>query len=433
MKKITLLFCYVFLFGIISLQAQNISVVATGFTGPIGICKDNSGNLFVAETGTGNNDGKIILVDPSGNKHTIVYGLPSHMDTATHETAGPWRPYITPDSLLWVIVGSGPDTSAGSIMQFDLSTVTPGVDSLTITDTTKIYRIQAWALSHGYSDSDIFSAVWDASGNIYTADAGANAVLKIDAAGNISTLDTFPAIPNTFTPFPPYIDYVPTKIISDNNGGFYLCNLTGFPFLSGLAEIVMLDTAGMMMTMYTGLTQAVDMEMDSHGNLYVLQFGLYDSSFFPVPNSASIIRISPTGAMDTLATGFGPSAGMVPDSSDGFYVTELFTGNLIHISNTTAGISTLINNVNELNAYPNPFSESFNINYSLNETSVVTYTITDQIGNRVFFKNAGILNKGKNGFSFETKSLNNFDLSSGIYFLTVTAGNSKQTISLLKK
>ena len=74
-----------------------------------------------------------------------------------------------------------------------------------------------------------------------------------------------------------------------------------------------------------------------------------------------------------------------------------------------------------------------NENYTLNKTGVVTYTISDQIGNRVFFKNAGTLNKGKISFSFESKSLNNFDLSSGIYYLTVTAGNSKQTISLLKK
>ena len=58
-----------------------------------------------------------------------------------------------------IIVGSGPDTSAGSIMEFNLSAVTPGVDSLTIIDTTKIYRVQAWALSHGYNLSDIFSAV----------------------------------------------------------------------------------------------------------------------------------------------------------------------------------------------------------------------------------------------------------------------------------
>ncbi len=433
MKKTILLSCFIIITGILSLKAQSISVVASGFNGPIGICKDNNGNLFVAETGTGNNDGKITLIDAFGNKHTIVYGLPSYTDTATHETSGPWRPYLTPDSMLWVIVGGGPDSSAGSIMQFDLSTMNPGVDSLNISDTTKIIRVQAWVLSNGFTNSNIYSAVWDTNGNIYAADAGANAVLKIDPVGNIAVLNTFPAIPNTFTPFPPFIDYVPTKIISDNNGGFYLCNLTGFPFLPGLSEIVMLDTAGMMMPMYTGLSQAVDMEMDNDGNLYVLQFGLFDTTFVPIPNSASIIRIKPGGAIDTLAAGFGPSAGMVSDSSDGFYVTELFTGNVIHISNPTLGISNIINNVSALSAYPNPFTESISLNYSLIESSPVIYTIIDQIGNRVFFKNAGILNKGKNSFIVDSKSLNNGILANGIYYLTVTSGKTQQTIILLKK
>ena len=78
--------------GILSSHAQTISVVASGFAGPIGICKDKNGNLFVAESGSGNNDAKITLIDAGGNKHTIVYGLPSFTDTSTHETSGAWRP-----------------------------------------------------------------------------------------------------------------------------------------------------------------------------------------------------------------------------------------------------------------------------------------------------------------------------------------------------
>ena len=239
------------------------------------------GNLIVAETGTGNNDGRVILIDAAGQKFTLVHSLPSYLDTATHEVSGPWRPYIAPDSSLWVIVGSGTDSSAGSIMQFSLAGVHPGSDSLTVADTTRIIHIQSWALSNGFMDSNVFSATWDANGNIYAADAGANAVLKIDPAGTISTLDTFPAIPNTFTPFPPFIDYVPTKIISGMNNDLYLCNLTGFPFLRRLSQIVKMDLSGNISIQQQNLTQAVDMDMDSAGNIFVLQFGLYDSNFLP--------------------------------------------------------------------------------------------------------------------------------------------------------
>src|SRR5438105_2091759 len=116
MKKITLLISYVFLTAIFKLHAQ-FPVVATGLTAPIGICKDLHGNLFVAESGSGHNDGMIRMINAAGNKYTIVYGLPSFTDTS-HETSGTWRPYVTTDSLLYVIQGGGPDTSAGSIMEF---------------------------------------------------------------------------------------------------------------------------------------------------------------------------------------------------------------------------------------------------------------------------------------------------------------------------
>lgn len=433
MKKITLNLLCLFITGILSAGAQTITTVATGLSGPVGICKDRNGNLFVAESGSGANDGKITMIDTAGVKYTIVYGLPSYLDTATHETTGPWRPYLTADSMLRVIQGAGPDSSAGSIMEFDMRTLTPGMDSLNLADTVKIINVQKWVYGQGFMDSDIFSAVWDNYGNIYTVDAGLNAILKIDSAGNISILDTFPATPNPIGPQPPFIDYVPTKIIANHNGEFYVCNLTGFPFISGSAQLIMIDSLGNITPQLSGLTQAVDMEMDSLNNIYVLQFGLYDSTFMPIMGSASIVRIMATGAIDTLATGFGPSAGMTQDGSGGFYATELMTGNVIHIYNINKVDAIKNNAVTGLTAYPNPFNDLISFNYYLEKSSDVSYSVTDQTGKRIYFKDNGKLEKGRHSFEMDAKQFNISNLSSGIYFLSVISGESKQTISVVKK
>jgi len=424
MKKIILLYCISIITSLSMVNAQTITTIATGLNNPIGICRDSSGHIFIAESGTGNNDAKICMIDSAGNKHTVIYGLPSFMDTATHQITGAWRPYVS-DSMLTVIVGEGPDTVAGTIMMFSMDSINSNGDSLTISDTINTIFIQPWVHSQGYPESDVYSAVWDSMGNIYAVDAGANAVLKIDSMENISILDTFPAIPNTFTPFPPAIDYVPTKIISDMNGAFYVCNLTGFPFIPGISEIKMIDTMGTMTTFAQGLSQAVDMEMDSMNNIYVLQFGTFDTSGAPIAGSASIVMVSPGGAIDTIASGFGPSAGMAMDSAGGFYVTELVSGNLLHIENIGTGLNNRNKNISSFTYYPNPATEVLNIKFLLKKSSKVKYTILDNLGRILYSEQEtaeGLINK--------IIDLRMFD--SGIYYVTVNAGNYSKTIPLIK-
>jgi len=404
--------------------AQTITTVTTGLTNPIALCRDHTGHIFVAESGTGNNDGKICMIDSAGNKRTVIYGLPSFLDTATHQVTGSWRPY-TSDSMLTVIVGEGPDTLAGTIMMFSMDSINGSLDSLTVSDTMNTIFIQPWVHSQGYPESDVYSAVWDSMGNIYAVDAGANAVLKIDSMETISILDTFPAIPNSFTPFPPFIDYVPTKIISTMNGAFYVCNLTGFPFVPGISEIQMIDTMGTITPFIHGLSQAVDMEMDSMNTIYVLQFGRFDSTGASIAGSASIVRILPGGAMDTVASGFGPSAGMALDSSGGFYVTELVSGNLLHIENIGTGINTKNKIINSFTYFPNPVNEEVNLRFLLNEKSKVKYTILDNLG-RILYS------EEETGQGFTDKKIDLKTFDSGIYYLMISAGNYIKTVPLIK-
>jgi hypothetical protein len=424
-------------------SAQTITPIASGLMHPAGICKDLNGHLLVAEAGTGNNDGRISMVDSTGIINTVVYGLPSSIDTSTGEVSGPWRTIMMEDSMIMVIVGGGPDTLggvdsvAGSILIYDMTGFTAGTDSMTVTDAVKILNIQKWVLNNGFTDSNIFSALWDSSsGNLYVVDAGANAVLRVDSAATISVVDTFPGIANPSGGIPPMIDYVPTDIVADSAGQLYVCNLSGFPFMPGLSQIVMVDTAGFNhMSQVTGLSQAVDMEMAADSGIYVLQFGTYDTTTFtPMANTASIVHATMSGMIDTVATGFGPSAGMTADWSNGFYVTELITGTVLHITDINTGIELMKPlSIQSLKAYPNPFENSLRFSYTLNENSNVTCELRDQLGKVILTKNIADNTKGNHSYEINQKEFDLSSLNQGIYYLTLSTQHSRQTVSVLRK
>src|SRR5690554_2767913 len=56
-----------------------LSTVATGLPGPMGIEVDHDGNIWVAIPGTANNDGKIVVIDAKGNQHDGIVNLPSRI------------------------------------------------------------------------------------------------------------------------------------------------------------------------------------------------------------------------------------------------------------------------------------------------------------------------------------------------------------------
>ena len=81
--------------------------------------------------------------------------------------------------------------------------------------------------------------------------------------------------------------------------------------------------------------------------------------------------------------------------------------------------------------YPNPFNPETVISYRLSTASFVTLKVYDVLGNEV----ATLVNKYQQAGSHNSKfSLNNYRLSSGVYFYRLTTGNYSETkkMTLLK-
>ncbi len=156
------------------------------------------------------------------------------------------------------------------------------------------------------------------------ADAGANALLKVDGYDNISVLAVFP---DRMVDAPPFLGLppgtqipmqaVPTSVTLGPDGYLYVSQLTGFPFPAGAANIYRVPmSGGDPEVAYSGFTSVVDIAFGPDGSLYVAQI----SDNLLTGALGSIVKVAPDGSRSTIFQ--GPFLGGVEVGPDGaVYVT----------------------------------------------------------------------------------------------------------------
>lgn len=388
----TLLFTFLS-FLCISANAQTI--IADSLRAPVGVGIDAQGRAWVVESGYGFNDGAVSLVQGNGDIWPVVVGLPSLFDTVNQEGVGPWHTLELPGNRLAITVGA-----TGQVLIFDLTGFTPGISApQTLAEAVATLNIAEFVLGQGIPESDPYSMALDEFSNLYVADAAANAIIKVTPAGQMSVFATFPATPNPLPFGPPMVDAVPTRIISKPGGGFYVCQLTGFPFLDGSAQIFLVDATGAVSTYAWGLTTLTDMALDAAtGDLYVLQFGHFelDPNLPPgfAPGSARVTRIKPNGTQEVVLENFDLSAGLALDAQGNLYITQIATGELLKWDNITTASHELKAAVNDLSVAPNPVATQARISFSLPDVSDVQLRVLNAQGQLVYTQNLGRLPEG---------------------------------------
>lgn len=112
---------------------------------------------------------------------------------------------------------------------------------------------------------------------------------------------------------------------------------------------------------------------------------------------------------------------IISDMSTGLYVLDFIGGN----TTTTNQISSQLVEFELKQNYPNPFNPSTNISFLIPEPGLVTLKIFNIIGEEV----AELLNEFKEAGIYEM-NFSADNLTTGIYFAKLTAGNNIQTIKM---
>jgi hypothetical protein len=355
------------------------SVLATGLLTPSKVIQTPLGNFLVSENGTGaHNTGRISIVDPQGNRRTLLDGLPSGIDH-TGGKSGTSALFLR-GRALFVVNGLGDVTLPGplpgteianpnpsspifsSVLEVHFSAAmearTTGV-ALTLADHQALKNGEQLILDDADGQKITLRLVVDfpdyaseplptfqpnvrhsnpygivaEDQYLYVIDSGFNAVRKVQIdAGAWDTLVTFPRTPNPSPVGKRLIENVPTSIHAAG-GQLLVTLLSGAPsFLPGYSQVWQVEPqTGDAGPLLEGLSSAIDvlpLPLEQNwDSLLTLEYDLH----FPAsgPGRLQFFQ-SVTSAPSVISACLVTPTSMVYDvNSAQVVIAELGTGQLV--------------------------------------------------------------------------------------------------------
>lgn len=344
-----------------------------GLHEPLGSALTNQGNLLVSESGTGaQGSGRISIVDPSGNRRTLLDGLPSALNDV-HQPSGPAGLFMS-GRTLYVAIGVGDVVIAGpcpgsdrpnpsgpsspifsSVLAIQFSatversttgfTLTPAdeqalADHQTVTlsnDSGQItirmaanfpdyvtFPLPCFRDNVQHSNPFQLVALED---TLYVTDGGRNLAWAVNlVTESFSPLVAFPNIPNPLYPNlgGPFLQAVPTGIAAFDDQ-LLVTLFRGAPFPTGVSTVDQIDPmTGSDTPLITGRTDAIGIRpitMRGATSYLLLQYASA-GPFFQGPGL--VLRFDdPAGPPTVIASCLTRPTSMTLNEKTGtLYVTE---------------------------------------------------------------------------------------------------------------
>ncbi len=360
-----LTFCVAAFSGIKAASAASFSVIADGLYNAGGLSFSPDGDLYVTEAGIGGSgacvppasgqgdslcygtSGAVTKIE-KGKTERILTGLPSLALPDGTGAGGPRDIKFDATGKPYVLIGYGANpafrdrnlgnTDLGKIIAPDFNT----------NSWTSVADLANYELANNPDGGDVGSNPlgFVIDGNkLVAADAGANDLLSVNTGvSNLQAITTFPEDILTNPVFPPSdspsnepaqvpsqgemvrsqfaTQPVPSSVAKGLDGAYYISQFTGFPFPEGGAKIYRVGADGKPTVFADGFTQLTDLQFDSAGNLYALQYA--NQSAWKGDFDGSVIKIAADGTRTTLLSGNGlESASALTIGADGaVYVTN---------------------------------------------------------------------------------------------------------------
>jgi hypothetical protein len=368
------------------------SVFVQGLHSPVKVIITPGHQLLVSEAGQAQpnfvpHDGRISIIDRSGNIRTLIGHLPSGLDLENTSPSGPGAIWLQGQRTLLIAFSPG-DVQKRNAMNQEVSNpigpssslfssiwrvrfsesvdwlggdfeLNPAIDFATLTDgkTVKLTNDLGEC-----ADIEVLADVRDimpggnliaasnpwgllvAGDSVYFPDAGYNSLAAANrVSGRIETITHFPNVPNTAPFGPPFSQAVPNSIRGLSRERYALVTLfSGFPFGRGASSVRLVDLmTGQQQPLISGLTMAIDtLPLGNWTNkLLVLE---HASAFVPPGPAGPAQFVSPGRILqfatpssapqvlvDTLVT---PTSMNLDAETGDLFVTEIRTGRIIKIS-----------------------------------------------------------------------------------------------------
>ncbi|MCE7059844.1 ScyD/ScyE family protein [Dyadobacter sp. CY343] len=243
----------------------------SGLRAPIGMAKDNRGNLWVSEIGTGKNDGAVVMISPDGTKTTFVSGFTSVM--GPEGGAEGISHVMFHDAKLYILHGIEGKLFIADVSGFKTGDSERKMSDLIVHEYGQLIRKIKPTKD---TNSNLYDMTVGPDHNIYMVDAGANAVFKREnSTGDISLFASLPEVGTG-----PIVDAVPTGIVFDGSK-FLISTLSGGPFVKGSAKIFSVDMNGTVGVHSDKFTTLTHITLTANNKPLVIRFANFDKGFVP--------------------------------------------------------------------------------------------------------------------------------------------------------
>jgi WD40 repeat protein len=306
-------------------QLSEIEVLASGLDSPRKLSFGADGALYVAEAGRGGTGASIpspsqpgailsygatgaITRIQDGKVERVVTGLPSLALPDGGDASGVSDIEFDAYGNAYAIVGfaGNPALRDSTVQVPDFSQLIAIEDFDGGNSWTRLIDFGAYELDNNPDGQDVNTNLYDLlieDNTVYVLDAGGNDLLSQRAFGGKPTLETVFAsrtVTDPLTGQPGVQQPVPTAVTVGRDGAFYVSELTGYPFQTGVAQIYRLAADGQPEVYADGFTNVVDLAFDQSGGLYVLE---YDADGILTGSDAgALIYLSPDGKTRTTIT-----------------------------------------------------------------------------------------------------------------------------------
>ncbi len=313
--------------------SPNVSKFAGGLVGPRGLKFGPDGYLYVAEAGTGGVlstvgtcdqvlppvgpykggfTSRISKISPDGQTVTTVAdNLPSAMN-ANHSVLGIADVAFIDGTLYAISSGGGCSHGLAGTSAAVLRVNADGT-------TTQIADLSQYQQTHptvnphqgpGYEPDGSWYSMIAVRGALFAIEANHDEFDMITTDGDISRIADISATEGHI---------VSTACVYDGN--FYVGNLGVFPIVDGSEKILKITPSGQVKTVATGFTTILGLAFDHQHRLYVLE-DTTGGHRFPTAGTGRVLRINHSGSVVEIASGLSLPTAMTFGPDGNLYVSN---------------------------------------------------------------------------------------------------------------